>query len=308
MVNKINTTKPTASKKKAKTNKRVTRRSQVRTPMPRRGILAGYGSSVTSTFSINRGTDNCVVSGYDLISYPATEFFAISYFMPINPIGWAGTRVAAIAAGYQNYRPLRIVIHYRPQVGSTDQKSLFIGTLWQNNTVNSFQSVEPTLLTSSGGVYVPSWQSVDTVVPCGNKLPQRLYPIRDPISPTTPFNIVCRSSTGGNTTQAVAMPGRIFIEYTFEFQNGVGVSQSYSEWNVNIGQDPTVTDGTRVPLLTGTVCDSQALDQLPLNANIAWDATYDGTSEIWRPRVNGIQKSFTSTFRRVIGHYGDTSI
>lgn len=191
-----------------------------------RGILAGYGSAVTASFYQRRRGDGEIVRGFDLVTTPynPSNLLApnISYFITANPASWNGTRIAAIAAGYQNYRPLSFKIHYRPQVGSTSTVSMFIGTVWQNNYMTNRSTIEPSLVTSPGGTYLPAWQSCCSVVPLGRRLPQRMFPIRDPDFSTVPFSVVCRASDGGPDSDSVAMPGRIFIEYVYEFRNAIG--------------------------------------------------------------------------------------
>lgn len=207
----------------------MARRSQVsRVP---KGILAGYGSAVTASFYQSRRGDGEIVRGFDLVTSPySTTLLSnpnISYFITANPASWNGTRIAAIACGYQNYRPLSFKIHYRPQVGSTSTISMFIGTVWQNNYITSRAAIEPSLVTSPGGTYLPAWQSSCSVVPLGRRLPQRMFPVRDPDFTTVPFSVVCRASDGGPEASSVPMPGRIFIEYAYEFRNAIGSGSGF---------------------------------------------------------------------------------
>lgn len=218
----------TKRKNKTKSQTRMSRRSNSsRVP---RGILAGYGSAVTASFFQQRQGDGEIVKGFDLVTTPYNPTLLsspnISYFITANPAAWNGTRIAAIAAGYQNYRPLLFKIHYRPQVGSTSEVSMFIGTIWQNNYITNRAAIEPSLVTSPGGTYLPAWQSSCSVVPLGRRLPQRMFPIRDPDFTTVPFSVVCRASDGGPESDAVPMPGRIFIEYSYEFRNAIGSGSS----------------------------------------------------------------------------------
>lgn len=303
--NNVTNTRKRSNKNRKRRATRQTRRN-VYSPQPTRGILAGYGSAVTSSFKMNRSADSCIVTGFDLVQYAADVNY-ISYFVPVNPIGWAGTRVAAIASAYQNYRPLAIKIHYRPQVGSTDTKSLFIGTLWQRNTINTIASIEPSLLTSAGGTYVPSWQSVSTVVPCGNKLPQNMYPIRDPTSEVVPFYIIARSSTGGSSTAATQMPGRIFIEYTFQFHNAVGVASDYSNWTTTTNSLGTQTSAANAALNTGIVVDTSDPTSLPIGSLLSWDRTVDSAgAEFYYPKVNGNPRQIGS-ITHTVGRFGTTN-
>jgi len=256
------------------------------------GLLAGYGSPITTTFMTTSIGDGLVVRGFDLV----TSFELgqnISYYITANPAAWNGTRIAGIASAFQNYRPKKFVIHYRPQVGSTDDRSLFIGTVWQINYITSRSSLEPSCLTSPGGVYTPAWQSATTVVNLATNLPQRMFPLRDPEQSTVPFAVYCRASAGGPSADAASMPGRIFIEYEYEFRNAIGAS--------TVGFQPSIVDeisiaaggvtaNDRVP---GILVDVKSptsgtslsfSNALPFNARVTWDIDQEGSRIL---RVNG---------------------
>lgn len=223
-------TKPAKSRTTVRRGRRQSRGSRNYRPTSTRGILAGYGSPVTASFSQSRLDDGEIVRGMDLVTSPlqaGENATNISYFIPANPVTWNGTRIAAIASGYQNYRPISFKIHYRPQVGSTSTLSMFIGTIWQNNYITSRSAIEPSLVTSPGGTYLPAWQSVCTTVPLGKKLPMRMYPIRDPSFEMVPFSVVARASGGGPSAPSQPMPGRIFIEYVYEFHNAIGSGSGF---------------------------------------------------------------------------------
>lgn len=231
--------------KKAKKTMKVARtmtpiyRSPRFAPQPKMGLLAGYGGRVSSRFSSRSHNDTLRVSGLDLLNSPVQNFTNISFFASANPITWTGTKIAGIALAYQNYRPIRFRIHYRPQVGSTVSYSLFIGTIWQGNTITSREAIEPTLLTSPGGAYVPAWQPVSSDVPLGSRLPMRMFPVRDSDLTFTPFCVVCRAGDhrigADDTVNALGMPGRIFVEYEYEFSNPIG-----SGFSSNLQQDAVV--------------------------------------------------------------------
>lgn len=233
------------------------------------GILAGYGSPITTVYSENRINDGLVVRGLDLITSFETGA-NISYFITANPAAWNGTRIAAVAAGFQNYRPLKFIIHYRPQCGSTSELSLTIGTIWQNNYITARSQIEPSLLTSPGGVYTPAWQSTSTQVNLGRCLPQRMFPIRDPQFTTVPFAVVARASAGGPSDPSVQMPGRIFVEYAYEFRNAIGsgsgfqpskVTETTLTWNTTMRAYNSESD------LNGWVIDYEDSPNLPSNSS-----------------------------------------
>lgn len=218
----------------ASTNRRIPRRRSLRRqtyrprfrPQSKTGLLAGYGGRISSRYSTMSFGDSTRVSGFDLVSSTLENYHNISYFASANPLTWIGTKIATIAKGYQNYRPLKFKIHYRPQIGSTVSYSMFIGTVWQGNVITSREAIEATLVTSPGGMYIPAWQISSTTVPLGSRLPMRMFPVRDASLTFTPFCVVCRAAEGDSSSEAVAMPGRIFIEYEYEFSNPIGSGYS----------------------------------------------------------------------------------
>lgn len=248
------------------------------------GLLAGYGSPITTTFMTTSIGDGLVVRGFDLVSSFSLGQ-NISYYITANPAAWNGTRIAGIASAFQNYRPKKFVIHYRPQVGSTDGRSLFVGTIWQTNYITNRSSLEPSCLTSPGGVYTPAWQSATTVVNLATNLPQRMFPLRDPDQCTVPFAVYCRASAGGPSDVATEMPGRIFIEYEYEFRNAIGASsvgfQPSKVDSITIGKDGKIgittpdndLTGILVDIRTTTTDDVEFSTALPFNARFSVDAT-----------------------------------
>ena len=271
-------TNPSNKKSKRKGNKRRRVGRMAKSAGPQ-GLLAGYGSPITTTFMTTSIGDGLVVRGFDLVS--SFELGQnISYYITANPAAWNGTRIAGIASAFQNYRPKKFVIHYRPQVGSTDNRSLFIGTIWQTNYITSRSSLEPSCLTSPGGVYTPAWQSATTVVNLATNLPQRMFPLRDPEQSTVPFAVYCRASEGGPSAEAASMPGRIFIEYEYEFRNAIGAStvgfQPSTVASLSIGTGGSIgTDqvpGILVDVKSPTTGESLSFsNRLPFNARITWD-------------------------------------
>lgn len=265
-----------------KTGRRRRRRGISRGPD---GILAGYGSSITSVFSSRSTSDGQIVRGFDLL--PNFQLGQnISFYLTSNPAAWNGTRIAAIASGYQSYRPLSVRVHYRPQTGSTSTVAVFIGTLWQTNYITTRSAVEPSLLTSPGGVYTPAWQSCITSVHCGNYLPQRMYPTRDPHMTTVPFAIIVRATDGSSTDNSVAMPGRLFVEYTYEFRNAIGSGTGFAPSKV---LQYTIANGTytsTTPPPRGVLVDANGgyTTDLPLGGLVSWTESGDNTYKL---NING---------------------
>lgn len=266
-------------------NRRRNRRSRRFRRMPHpEGIFAGYGSALTSSFLTTHRGDGCRVRGLDLVTTPLTQGLNISYFITANPVTWAGTRISAVAQGFQNYRPEKFIIHYRPQVGSTSNVSVFIGTIWQSNSIYSREAIEPSLLTSPGGTYLPAWQSSTSIVPLGAKLPQRMFPIRDPSADVVPFAVVARSSAGGPDAESIALPGRIFIEYDYIFDNAIGSSSTSQLATIT---EASLRDNQPIDSPVGWIVDytnRAPNDETPLFAHLSWD--YMSTDEA-KPKING---------------------
>lgn len=269
------------------------------------GILAGYGSSITSVFSSRATSDGQVVKGYDLL--PAFQLGSnISFYIPANPTSWNGTRIAAIASGYQSYRPLSFKIHYRPQIGSNSNTAVFIGTLWQTNYITSREALEPSLLTSPGGVYTPAWQSCVSTVHCGTYLPQRMFPTRDPHLTTVPFALVVRATNGGASEPSTNMPGRLFVEYVYEFRNAIGSGTGFTPSSI-----------TKVSLQNGILTSQTAPPQgvlvdfgiglstsAPLGAQVEW-IKLSTPADSWQLVLNG---TTTSTVSNSIYVYADNGL
>jgi hypothetical protein len=296
-------TKPSRGKGKRKGKSKRRGGSMAKSAGPQ-GLLAGYGSPITTTFMTTSIGDGLVVRGFDLV----TSFELgqnISYYITANPAAWNGTRIAGIASAFQNYRPKKFIIHYRPQVGSTDGRSLFIGTIWQTNYITNRSSLEPSCLTSPGGVYTPAWQSATTVVNLATNLPQRMFPLRDPEQSTVPFAVFCRASTGGPSDVASDMPGRIFIEYEYEFRNAIGASsngfQPSRVGEVIINMDGSISPATLVEDMRGTLVDLRSAsgdaafsDLLPFNARFSVDRYDNGAGVNYQALVNGNRITLTS--------------
>lgn len=297
-------------KSKSKRSMRSRKNAQIRQG---NGILAGYGSPLTAIFNSRMTDDGAVVTGLDLLPDPGMKGL-VSFFCSANPADWTGTRISAIARGFQNYRPNKFVIHYRPKVGSIISGEVYIGTIWQGNTINDELGVYPSLLTSPGGAYLPPWQSSRSIVPCGACLPQRMYPIRDPSRDVTPFSIVCCCKNDSDESGFGGMLGKIFVEYEYEFHNAVGSLGTYlppsfeyiavSETTLYVGDksigDFWIVDDENVDAIQGVVVDTSLqsdvpdkLARFPINSHITTDflvATRQGAATATRIaliKING---------------------
>jgi hypothetical protein len=93
--------------------------------------------------------------------------------IPANPCYWLGTRIAALAQGYQNFRPLNMKFTYIPQVAVTQQGNVICGTLW--NQAPSNENIQQSLRTSNGGMLSQCYKSFTSVVRMKSNLQFNLY-------------------------------------------------------------------------------------------------------------------------------------
>lgn len=96
---------------------------------------AAYATHVTPYFRSSAGSrDTLRLAGCDLVrpisSTAGTGAGNIFAVIPANPAYWEGTKIAAIASAYFNYRPIRLRFHYVPQVPVTVAGTVVSGTLW----------------------------------------------------------------------------------------------------------------------------------------------------------------------------------
>lgn len=100
--------------------------------------------------------DEMHVAGCDLVRpvpqnvTSKTDLGELFSVIPANPAYWTGTRVAQLAPGYQQYRPLAFTWEYIPQVAVTQPGTVTMGTLWDTSVNNN--DLQQTLVTSNGGL------------------------------------------------------------------------------------------------------------------------------------------------------------
>ena len=120
-----------------------------------------------------------------------------------------------------------------------------------------------------------------------------MFPLRDPEQSTVPFAVYCRASAGGPSADAASMPGRIFIEYEYEFRNAIGAStvgfqpSTVKQITITTGGDVTGDQvaGILVDAKSPTAGESKSFSsQLPFNARITWDIAATGETYF---KVNG---------------------
>jgi len=154
----------------------------------------------------------------DMSIHEGSEVLSI---IPCNPAYWTGTRIAALATGYQQFRPLKFVIHYVPIVGTTQQGNIFGGTIWGNISIPE-ENLQQTLVTSSGGMSTQVYQPKSAVVKCGDNLKYNLYNISGDLNDASnPFYYVS-IAVGNFHNNTRVTPGFLWVSYEFVFKNPIG--------------------------------------------------------------------------------------
>jgi len=128
------------------------------------------------------------------------------------------------------FRPIKMIVHYVPQVDVTTPGTVVMGTLWNGTTQGP--EFQQTLVTSNGGMLTQVYVPASTEIRLGSALPQNMFNISGPLTyDTTPFIFVAIAR--GTTS----IPGYFMVQYEYECKNPVGAAFSF---NINYGI--TVTD------------------------------------------------------------------
>jgi len=179
----------------------------------------------------NMGETAVKISGCDLIykipdNIQTLQNTNVMTIIPANPAYWTGTRISAIAQGYQNYRPLQLKIHYCPQCPVTQQGNVIGGTLWDD--VPSADSLQQSLKTSNGGFLTQCYQPISTTIRLKSNLQINLYRMAgDMNQQSNPFYFIALSIAAYNNENRLINPGIFYVEYTYILKNPIGVSTQY---------------------------------------------------------------------------------
>lgn len=173
-----------------------------------------------------------IVSGCDLV-YQVPDSLTteaqnsqVITIIPCNPSYWTGTRVAAIASGYQNFRPTRFEVIYVPQCAVTQQGNVIAGTLW--NQAPSTENLQQTLKTSNGGILTQCYKSANSTIKLGNNLQYNLYRMGGAIDQeSNPFIFIALSIATTDTNNNRIIPGYFYVRYQFTFKNPIGTGIEY---------------------------------------------------------------------------------
>lgn len=238
------------NKTKIKSRKRkIRRRRALRKNMIRRNrrIPAAYTKNFNKMFKVVRQDGNSMtVKGRDLVyAIPDSlkaEFqdTSVVTVIPCNPCYWVGTRVSAIANGYQNYRPLKFTVHYVPQCAVTQQGNVICGTLWNQTPASS--NLQQTLRTSSGGVLTQCYKPATSVVSMRSNLQFNLFRCGGKFDQeSNPFNFIAISVGCTDTSDAKIIPGYFYVNWEYSFKNPIGYSTAYRNSGLKLLSDMDLT-------------------------------------------------------------------
>lgn len=200
-----------------------------------RALPASYASHVKAAWHVKNMTQTTMhVSGCDLVtplpgsitSIDGTDMYLFTV-IPSNPAYWSGTRIGQVAPAYMNYRPLRMVFHYIPQVAVTQPGTVIMGTLW--NGASPSADLQQTLVTSNGGVMINCYVPGCTQIQLAGNLQQNLFTLPGDLNPDTNsflFVAVARGCTSTSGSSQV-VPGYFFVEYEYVFKNPIGQAWDY---------------------------------------------------------------------------------
>lgn len=184
---------------------------------------------------IKTNSTSMVVSGLDLVySIPDVSInkgSKVLTIIPSNPAYWTGTRISSMALGYQQYRPLKFVVHYVPIVSAMQQGNIFGGTIWNNVTIAE-ENLQQTLVTSSGGMSTQVFCYKSSNVRCKDNLSRNLYNIGGQLDEeSNPFYYIA-IGVGNFKDDERVTPGYFWISYTYSFKNPIGNNQVYTNLGI----------------------------------------------------------------------------
>lgn len=196
----------------------------------RRRMPMAFASGFQRRFRMRAQNGTSVrVAGRDLIyQIPETinnNATTILTVIPSNPAYWLGTRVAALAAGYQNFRPIKFKAHYIPQCAVTQQGNVLAGTLWAMSP--NKENLQQTLRTSNGGMLTQCYKQATSNVKLGTNLQYNLYRMGGKFDQeSNPFTFIALAIAVTKDNNKIN-PGYFSIEYEFEFKNPIGNTIQY---------------------------------------------------------------------------------
>lgn len=233
-------TKPNKQKNKVKRKPRVKGKRLPNNRKKRANIIRGRKIAAASAkgfnkkFTMLRQNGNSVrVTGRDLIysipddlTSPIQDTNVITV-IPANPAYWKGTRIAALASGYQNYRPILFKITYIPMCAVTQQGNVIGGTIWDDGIDNN--NLQQSLRTSNGGFMTQCYVPHTTRIRPKSNLQFNLYRMGGEFSTTSnPFIFIAIAVGCKNTSNQRVTPGYFYVTWSFELKNPIGSINTFN--------------------------------------------------------------------------------
>jgi len=198
----------------------------------RRNLAAAYTKGFRREFNILRQTGTSMrVKGRDLIykipnNLETNNKTDVITVIPCNPAYWTGTRMAAISAGYQNYRPITFKISYVPQCAVTQQGNVIGGTIWNMSPNDS--NLQQTLRTSNGGMLTQCYKPFTTNIELGTNLQFNLFRMGGKFDQeSNPFIYIAMSIGTKDANSNNIIPGYFYVHYEYELKNPIGDTIKY---------------------------------------------------------------------------------
>lgn len=254
----------------------------------RRAIPAANGNGFNKRFYVDQLTSTSArVSGSDLVyaipdnlqSGTATNVITI---IPCNPAYWLGTRVSAIATGYQNYRPIKFNVHYVPQVAVTQQGNVIGGTMWFDSP--PIANLQQTLRTSNGGIMTQCYKPAMSHVRLQSNLQYNLYRTAGNIDQQSmPFFYIAIAVACKTTTNMQITPGYFYVDYTFLFKNPTGPSTVFTNSGLTFFETQT---SSIKPNAIAILCSELVTETASFNVGTILDIEYDSDTDAYIFKYN----------------------
>lgn len=271
-----------------------------------RRLPAATTQSYTKQFRILYQDGNTVkVTGRDLIYKIPDELTQqlatnVITVIPANPAYWIGTRIAALAQGYQNYRPVAMKIHYVPQCAVTQQGNIIAGTLWDQ--APTFESLQQSLRTSNGGLLTQCYKPATSVIRMKTNLQYNLYRMAGQFDQqSNPFIYMAMAIACNNSNDQPIIPGYFYVTWSFILKNPIGQSITYLNSGLTTYDkiDPTPANKT---VVYATTSESNTL---PCGAIIQLEDD-DSNDNLVQPKYNN--SDVTINVNDIIWQFSNTAV
>lgn len=254
-------------KKQGKAPTRAVRKRRATMPLASR-------ANFTKKFKTLNQTGNSVrVTGRDLMyvipddNTAPVQTTQLITVIPANPVYWSGTRIAALAQGYQNYRPIRFKVTYVPIVSAMQQGNVIGGTIWDGGLDNS--TIQQSLRTSNGGFLTQCFVPHTSTIRPKTNLQFNLYRIGGAFNQeSNPFVFVAISVGCKNSNNQRIIPGYFYVTWTFELKNPVGQTTNFTNTGL-------ILYSALTPLVNTTIVNVSTVSEVPFGAYIDIETTND---------------------------------